>query len=209
MLTFHIKLQSLFICLSFFCIVYNTKLQHGDPDVRITLLRYFQAITKQKKGTSALFWSCPRLDRQSSVFKETLCKTPLEGQKALHTIQYRQVVVDKFAKWLFNIASSEVVSSMVFQNGWKPLYAPNKSWLDLQQCIFTVQIVEEGSWGNNRRSFSIQIRLSQDKSYIHLGRCTCRISHRGKAQWGSRAKDHDTNRATWSTSKVPYTLYPL
>ena len=93
------------ICLSFFCIVYNTKIQHGDPDVWITLLRCFQAITKQKKGTSALFWSCPRLDRQSSVFKETLCKTPLEGQKALHTIQYRQVVVDKFAKWLSNIAS--------------------------------------------------------------------------------------------------------
>ena len=43
------------ICLSFLCIVYNTKLQHGDPDVRITLLRYFQAITKQQKGTSALF----------------------------------------------------------------------------------------------------------------------------------------------------------
>ena len=43
------------ICLSFLCIVYNTKLQHGDPDVRITLLRYFQALTKQQKGTSALF----------------------------------------------------------------------------------------------------------------------------------------------------------
>ena len=43
------------ICLSFLCIVYNTKLQHGDPDVRITLLRYFQAITKQQQGTSALF----------------------------------------------------------------------------------------------------------------------------------------------------------
>ena len=54
MLALHIKLQSS-ICLSFLCIVYNTKPQHGDPDVRITLLRYFHALTKQQKGTSALF----------------------------------------------------------------------------------------------------------------------------------------------------------
>ena len=115
----------------------------------------------------------------------------------------------KQASGRWQICGSKVVSSVVFQNGWKPLYAPNKSRLDLQQRVFAVQIVEEGSWENNRQFFSIQIRLSEDKSYIHLGRCTCRISHRGKAQWGSRAKDHDTNRATWSTSKVPYTLYPL
>ena len=37
---------------------------------------------------------------QSSTFQEneTLCKTPLEGRKALHTVQNRQVVVDKFAE---------------------------------------------------------------------------------------------------------------
>ena len=74
------------ICLSFFCIVYNTKLQHGDPDVRITLLRYFQAITKQSKGTSASFWSCTI--RQSSILRSRKLSARLLWKGERHFIQY-------------------------------------------------------------------------------------------------------------------------
>ena len=63
------------ICLSFSCIVYNTKLQHGDPDVQVTLSSDYKAIGRDISFVLILY------DRVilNSTFEETLCKTPLEG----------------------------------------------------------------------------------------------------------------------------------
>ena len=107
------------ICLSFLFIVYNTKLQHGDPDVRITLLRYFQAITKQKKGTSALFNFDLVLDWIDNLQRSRKLSARLLWKGERHFIQHNT------GKWsLTNLPSdflishqSKVVRSVVFQNG--------------------------------------------------------------------------------------------
>ena len=75
MLGSHVGLQLCSICLSFSCIVYSTKLQHGDPDVQVTLSSDYKAIERDISFVlilhdQAIF---------NSTFEETLCKTPLEG----------------------------------------------------------------------------------------------------------------------------------
>lgn len=86
MLALYNKVKSLFFLSIVHCL--STKIQHGDPNVWITLLRYFKAFTQQWKSHQHYFDFV--LDQAifslSSTFEGTLRMTPPQWTKALHTL---------------------------------------------------------------------------------------------------------------------------
>ena len=97
------------ICLSFSCIVYKTTTWWPRRPSHT-----FKRLQSNRKGHQLRFDLARSGNLQFHVRGN--CLQDSSGRvKALHTMQYRQVVVDKFDKWLFNVHQSNAVSSVVFK----------------------------------------------------------------------------------------------